>query len=81
MRTTMDLDEALIRQLVKVSGAKSKTEAIEKAAQEYIALQSRRKLVASFGTWNIQPLPMAGKRRELSRMNRAHKALGKKRGR
>lgn len=55
MRITVDLDADLIKRLVKESGASSKTRAIEIAAEEYIAMQSRQHLIESFGTLDIKP--------------------------
>lgn len=40
MRTTLDLDEKLIRQLMNVTAAKTKTDAIHQAAAELIRRKS-----------------------------------------
>jgi hypothetical protein len=50
MRTTMDLDAGLINRLLKESGAQSKTQAIELAAQEYLKLLARQRLISRAGT-------------------------------
>jgi Arc/MetJ family transcription regulator len=39
MRTTLELDEKLIEELLKVTGAKSKKEAITKAVEDYLRRQ------------------------------------------
>lgn len=36
MRTTLDLDEKLLEQVVEATGEKSKTKAVNKALEEYV---------------------------------------------
>ncbi|NGM62497.1 type II toxin-antitoxin system VapB family antitoxin [Sphingobacterium sp. SGG-5] len=45
MKTTIDLPEALIDEAVRVSGSKSKIEAIKQALQEMIERNKRLKLL------------------------------------
>lgn len=45
MRTTIDLPEDLIAEAMKVTGSKSKIEAIKKALQEVIEREKRLKLL------------------------------------
>ena len=45
MKTTIDLPEALIDEAVRVSGAKSKIEAIKQALQEMVERKKRLKLL------------------------------------
>jgi hypothetical protein len=56
MRTTLDLDQALMLRLVKESKAASKTEAIHLAAQEYLNMLARESLIESFGKVTIEPV-------------------------
>lgn len=65
MRTTLDLDEALMKNLVRLSGAKTKTEAIEKAAAEFIRRQQRDDLIANRGKIKIKNVSAALRRLEL----------------
>ena len=53
MRTTLDLDEALINDLVRESGKKNKRAAIEEAAREYINAKRRERLMQRIGNWEI----------------------------
>lgn len=49
MRTTLDLDEKLIEQLMKATSAKTKTDAIHQAAAELIRRKKLEKLKALSG--------------------------------
>lgn len=49
MRTTLDLDEKLIEQLMKVTSAKTKTDAIHQAAAELIRRKKLDKLKSLSG--------------------------------
>lgn len=66
MRTTLDLDKTLMERLVKESHAASKTEAIHLAAQEYLKMLAREKLIQSFGTWKIEPHYKSDRKRSAS---------------
>ena len=50
MRTTLDLPEDLIKETMKITGAKTKTEAIKKAMEELISYNNRQKLLALKGS-------------------------------
>ncbi len=45
MRTTLDLDAKLLRDAVRRSGAKTKTEAVERGLQELLNAERRRRLL------------------------------------
>jgi len=45
MRTTLDLPEELVKEVVRMTGAKSKTTAISLALQEYVERQKRLKIL------------------------------------
>ncbi len=45
MRTTLDLDAKLLREAVRRSGAKTKTEAVERGLQELLNAERRRRLL------------------------------------
>ena len=49
MRTTLDLDEKLITQLMEVTSAKTKTDAIHQAATELIRRKKLERLKAMSG--------------------------------
>lgn len=49
MRTTLDLDDRLISQLLKVSKARTKTEAIHMAAAEFVRRRSVERIKALRG--------------------------------
>ncbi|HMS83697.1 MAG TPA: type II toxin-antitoxin system VapB family antitoxin [Nitrospira sp.] len=53
MRTTLDLDEKLIRQLMDVTAAKTKTEAIHQAAAEMIRRKKLDQLKSLSGTIHL----------------------------
>ncbi len=52
-RTTLDIDETLLKQAMEASGAKTKTEAVEFALQELVRHQRRRELIESLGTYDL----------------------------
>ncbi len=45
MRTTLDLDARLLREAMRRSGARTKTEAVERGLQELIDAARRRRLL------------------------------------
>jgi len=49
MRTTLDLDEALVAQALHETGVKSKTELIEMGLRALIERRARKRLKALFG--------------------------------
>ena len=53
MRTTLDLNEKLIRELMDVTAAKTKTEAIHQAATELIRRKKLDQLKALSGTIHL----------------------------
>ena len=53
MRTTVTLDENLVRELVKFSGAKTKTAAVALAVKEQIRRAKLKKLAGLLGTVDI----------------------------
>ncbi len=53
MRTTVTLDENLVRELVKFSNAKTKTAAVALAVKEQIRRAKLKKLAGLLGTVNI----------------------------
>ena len=55
MRTTRDLSEHLMAQLLKVHPFRSKTEAIHAAIKEFIQRRKAKKLVSLFGKIDIDP--------------------------
>ena len=53
MRTTVTLDEKLVRELVKFSGAKTKTAAVALAVKEHIRRAKLKKLSGLLGTVDV----------------------------
>ena len=53
MRTTVTLDENLVRELVKISNAKSKTAAVSLAVKEQIRRTKLKKLAGLLGTVGV----------------------------
>ena len=53
MRTTVTLDENLVRELVKFSGAKTKTAAVALAVKEQIRRAKLKKLAGLLGTVDV----------------------------
>ncbi len=50
MATNLDLDPALLDQVLALSGEKSKKAAVTKALQEFVARRSQRRLLELLGT-------------------------------
>ena len=53
MRTTVTLDETLVRELVRFSDAKTKTAAVSLAVKEQIRRAKLKKLAALLGTVDV----------------------------
>jgi Arc/MetJ family transcription regulator len=50
MRTTLDLDEDLVRKALSETGARSKTEVIEMGLRSLLEREARRRLKELFGS-------------------------------
>ena len=61
MKTTININDELLNEAMKVSGAKTKTEAVENGLKEIIALHKRKELASLFGSQKDITLP--GRRR------------------
>ena len=59
MRTTVTLDENLVRELVKFSGAKTKTAAVALAVKEHIRRAKLKKLAGFLGTVDVDEKAIA----------------------
>jgi hypothetical protein len=59
MRTTVTLDESLLSELTQLSGEKTKTSAVAKAAQEYIRRKKLLKLASLLGDVQIDESALA----------------------
>ncbi|MBF8268103.1 MAG: Antitoxin of type system, VapB [Dehalococcoidia bacterium] len=53
MRTTVDIEEGLLEELVKLTGEKSKKKALNKALEEYIRRKRIQELRAALGTIDL----------------------------
>jgi Arc/MetJ family transcription regulator len=49
MRTTLDLDEELVRTALQETGAKSKTELVERGLRSLLEREARKRLKSLFG--------------------------------
>jgi Arc/MetJ family transcription regulator len=49
MRTTLDLDAALVLQAMKETGARSKTELVERGLKSLLEREARKRLKALYG--------------------------------
>ena len=49
MRTTLDLDDELLQQAIRATGAKSKTEVIQLGLRALLEREARRRLRALYG--------------------------------
>lgn len=56
MRTTLDIDDSLLKALIARHPDKSRTEAIETAIREYLAREAYEGLRALAGTLDIEDL-------------------------
>ncbi|MGH8874415.1 MAG: type II toxin-antitoxin system VapB family antitoxin [Acidimicrobiia bacterium] len=63
MRTTLNIDEELLREAQRLTGIREKTAVVRAGLQALIARESARRLAALGGT---QPDLVAGRRRRLS---------------
>ena len=79
MRTTMSLDDALIKELMEISGAKTRTEAIHLAISEFIRRRKLEGLKALSGkiqladTWqDLEQLELKEQERQ-ERRRRGHR--------
>ena len=52
MRTTIDIDEGLIRKVMKISGARTKKAAIVTAMKEYLKTRKRKELKGMIGNYD-----------------------------
>lgn len=58
MRTTLDLDQALLDRAAKLTGVKKKTELIHRGLEALIARESARRLAELGGTEKrLRPIP------------------------
>jgi Arc/MetJ family transcription regulator len=55
MATNLNLDDALLEEALKVSGKKTKREAVTAALQEYVARRKQRKILDLFGSLDWDP--------------------------
>jgi Arc/MetJ family transcription regulator len=61
MKTTINISDELLREAIKITGVKTKTEAIEIGLKEIIAMHNRKKLADLFGSQ--KNLVVSGRRR------------------
>lgn len=54
MRTTIELDENLIQQALKISKLKTKKDVVHEALKQYVALKKRKSILSlrKKGTWD-----------------------------
>jgi len=64
MRTTLDIDERLLREVVERTGEKSRSRAVNKALQAYLRSEAVRELIALAGQIDI--VDNGGERRRMA---------------
>jgi len=64
MRTTLDIDDEILRETINTTQATSKKKAVEKALREYLRMKRRQHLLARIGSWKDFDLSLE----ELDRM-------------
>ena len=70
MRTTLELDEKLIREVVRLSGEKNKGKAVNKAMAEYVRRRKIDELRKMLGTIGLADTWREDEKRELEDMRR-----------
>jgi Arc/MetJ family transcription regulator len=55
MATNLNLDDALLDEALRVSGKRTKREAVTAALQEYVARRKQRKILELFGSLDWDP--------------------------
>ena len=53
MRTTLDIDTNLVEEVVRATGQKTKSRAVNEALAEYVRAKAYEKLLAAAGTMQI----------------------------
>jgi len=51
MRTTLDLDEDVLQETMRSTGARSKKKGVEAALREYVRMKRRQALLSRIGSW------------------------------
>lgn len=66
MATNLDIDPALLERALEVSGERTKTAAVTRALEEYVARREQRRIAELFGTleWDRRYDPKAERSRE-----------------
>ena len=54
MRTTLNVDDDIFREVMKVTRAKTKTEAVRVALTEYVRLKRKEQLLALRGRFEVE---------------------------
>ena len=72
MRTTLDIDEKLLGDVVKVTGEKSKSKAVNKALEEYVRSKKIDELRALAGKLDILDNWCELEELELEEQNKPH---------
>jgi len=55
MRTTINIDDSLFQDVLNLTRAKTKTEAIRTALKEYLRMKRKEKILGMRGKLNIKP--------------------------
>ena len=80
MRTTLDIDSALLDSVVSATGEKSKSRAVNAALKEYIRRKHVQELIDSWGTiivddYSEQALALEERKRQASQMRNRTEVL------
>jgi hypothetical protein len=60
MRTTLEIRDELLKEIIKITGEHSKTAALNRAMEEYIALKRKEQLLDLRGRLKLKPVPEDG---------------------
>ena len=69
MRTTINIDDQLFDQIMVLTAASSKTEAVRRALTDYIRLRRKERLLAMRGTMDLSDYWRALRELELTEVN------------
>ncbi len=66
MRTTLNIDDVIFDDLMTVTGAKTKTDAVRTALHEYLRMKRKARLLAMRGRLDIEDIWLELRRLEVS---------------
>jgi len=55
MRTTIDIDQDLLKEALAIGHCKTKSEVVNEALAEYVRIRKQRRIIELFGTIDYDP--------------------------